>query len=346
VKNALAQTRLLEENRSLREELEGDFRFTNIVGAATGLKDVLEKVKKVAVRDISVLITGESGTGKELIAQAIHHHSPRRAGRFVAINCAALPQSLLESELFGFRRGAFTGAKEDRQGLLEAADGGTVFLDEVGNLPMEVQKTLLRFLQEREFLRLGDATPRKVDVRILSATNADLKAATRAGSFREDLFYRLNAVNIRLPPLRERPADIPLLAAYFIRRQNAKFGTAVKGFTPEALAAAVAYTWPGNVRELRNVVEGSLALESGDLISLEVLVQFIEVTGRQGEPEGAGATEGGFATAYNRFEDEYFRGLLRRARGNAEAAAAEAGINLATLYRKIKKHGIRRDDAS
>src|SRR5512139_2747068 len=256
VKNALAQTQLIEENRSLREELDGEFRFDNLVGASAGLKDVLEKVKKVAVRDISVLITGESGTGKELIAQAIHHNSPRRTGRFVAINCAALPATLLESELFGFRRGAFTGASEDRQGLLEAADGGTVFLDEVGNLPLDVQKTLLRFLQEREFLRLGDTKPRKVDVRIISATNADLKAATRSGAFREDLYYRLNAVNLHLPPLRERVADIPLLAAHFIRRQNAKFGTAVRGFSTEALAALSAYAWPGNVRELRNAVEG------------------------------------------------------------------------------------------
>jgi len=293
-----------------------------------------------------VLVTGESGTGKELIAQAIHHNSPRRAGRFVAINCAALPQSLLESELFGFRRGAFTGAKEDRAGLLEAADGGTVFLDEVGNLPMDVQKTLLRFLQEREFLRLGDSAPRKVDVRILSATNTDLKAATRAGAFREDLYYRLNAVNLHLPPLRERAGDIPLLAAHFIRRQNAKFGTAVKGFTPEALAAAVAYPWPGNVRELRNAVEGSLALESGDLVGLEVLSQFIEVPNRCGEAAAAGAGESGFATALNRFEEEYLRCLLRKVHGNAEAAAAEAGINLATLYRKIKKHGIRREEFS
>jgi DNA-binding NtrC family response regulator len=343
VKNALQQTQVIEENRSLREELEGEFRFDNIVGTGTGLKDVLEKVKKVAVRDISVLITGESGTGKELIAQAIHHNSSRRAGRFVAINCAALPESLLESELFGFRRGAFTGAKEDRQGLLEAANGGTVFLDEVGNLPMDVQKTLLRFLQEREFLRIGDATPRKVDVRILSATNSDLKAATRSGSFREDLFYRLNAVNVHLPPLRERVSDIPLLAAHFIRRQNAKFGTAVKGFSPEALAAAAAYAWPGNVRELMNVVEGSLALESGDLIGLEVLSQFIEVHERGGE--GALGEDGsGFALAFSRFEEEYFRALLRRTRGDVEAAAAEAGINLATLYRKIKKHGIRKED--
>ncbi len=344
VRNALQQTQLLEENRSLREELEGEFRLDNVVGASARLKEVLEKVGKVAVRDLSVLITGESGTGKELIAQAIHHNSPRRSGSFVAINCAALPASLLESELFGYRRGAFTGAKEDRQGLLEAADGGTVFLDEVGNLPMDVQKTLLRFLQEREFLRLGDTAPRKVDVRILSATNTDLKAATRAGAFREDLYYRLNAVNVHLPPLRERAADIPLLAAHFIRRQNAKFGTAVKGFAPEALAAAAAYDWPGNIRELRNVVEASLALESGDLISLAVLSQFIDLPGRGAETGREEANGSGFAVAVNRFEEEYFRGLLRRTRGNLEAAAAEAGINLATIYRKVKKHGIRRED--
>jgi len=344
VKNALQQTQLIEENRSLREELDGEFRVDNIVGATTGLKDVLEKVRKVAARDISVLITGESGTGKELIAQAIHHTSPRKGGRFVAINCGALAESLLESELFGYRRGAFTGAKEDRPGLLEAADGGTILLDEVGNLPMDVQKTLLRFLQEREFLRLGDTTPRRVDVRILSATNTDLKAATRAGSFREDLYYRLNAVTIHLPPLRERAADIPLLAAHFIRRQNAKFGTAVKGFSPEALAAATAYAWPGNIRELRNVVEGSLALESGDLISLAVLSQFIEPPdrGAEGEPEKNDGS--GYAVAANRFEEEYFKALLRKTRGNVEASAAEAGINLATIYRKMKKYGIRRED--
>jgi DNA-binding NtrC family response regulator len=343
VKNALAQTRLIEENRSLREELEGEFRFDNIVGASAGLKEVLEKARKVAARDLSVLITGESGTGKELIAQAIHHNSPRRAAKFVAINCGALPESLLESELFGSRRGAFTGAKEDRLGLLEAANGGTIFLDEVGNLPLDVQKKLLRFLQEREFLRLGDTVPRRVDVRILSATNTDLKAAIRAGAFREDLYYRLNAVNVHLPPLRERVADIPLLAAHFIRRQNAKFGTAVKGFSPDALAAASAYAWPGNIRELRNAIEGSLALESGDLIGLPVFSQFIEVP-RPGEDCGKEEADGGaFATAFSRFEAEYFQALLRRAHGNVEAAAAEAGINLATMYRKMKKHGIRRE---
>lgn len=344
VKNALRQTRLIEENRSLREELEGEFRVDNIAGASAGLKEVLEKVKKVAARDISVLITGESGTGKELIAQAVHHNSPRRGGRFVAINCAALPASLLESELFGYKRGAFTGAKEDRPGLLDAAAGGTVFLDEVGNLPMEFQKTLLRFLQEREFLRIGDAAPRRVDVRILSATNTDLRAATGAGSFREDLYYRLNAVNLHLPPLRERLADIPLLAAHFIRRQNAKFGTAVKGFSAEALAAATAYAWPGNIRELKNAIEGSLALESADLISLAVLSQFIDFPRESAQCEQAQGEGCGFSGAVNRFEEEYFRGLLRKTRGNVEAAASEAGINLATIYRKMKKHGIRRED--
>jgi len=348
VKNALQQTRLIEENRSLREELGGEFRVDNIVGASTSLREVLEKVKKVAVRDISVLITGESGTGKELIAQAIHHNSPRKAGRFVAINCGALSESLLESELFGYKRGAFTGAKEDRAGLLETADGGTVFLDEVGNLPMDVQKTLLRFLQEQEFLRLGDTVPRKVDVRILSATNTDLKTCTKAGAFREDLYYRLNAVTVHLPPLRERPSDIPLLAAHFIRRQNAKFGTAVRGLSPDALEAAVAYAWPGNIRELKNAIEASLALETADVISLAVLSQFIETRpAAEATTQRAQGDDGrDYAAAVDRFEEEYFRALLRTADGNVEAAAAAAGINMATIYRKMKKYGIRREEGS
>src|SRR5512136_2190783 len=233
VKNALQHTRLLEENRELREELVGKFRFDNIIGASEGLKEVLAKVEKIAVRDTAVLITGESGTGKELIAQAIHYNSPRREKRFVAINCGALPENLLESELFGYRKGAFTGATESRCGLLEAANGGTLFLDEVGNLPMNVQKTLLRFLQEKEFHRLGDTSPTRVDVRVLSATNSDLKDAIKRGVFREDLYYRLNVVNIQLPPLRERRGDIPLLAAHFISLQNSKFGTKMKGLDSE-----------------------------------------------------------------------------------------------------------------
>jgi DNA-binding NtrC family response regulator len=213
---------------------------------------------------------------------------------------------------------------------------------------MDVQKTLLRFLQEREFLRLGDTVPRKVDVRILSATNTDLKACTRTGAFREDLYYRLNAVTVHLPPLRERPSDIPLLAAHFIRRQNAKFGTAVRGLSPDALAAAVAYPWPGNIRELKNAIDASLALEAGEVISRAVLSQFIET--RPGAPAMTQRAPGDdgrdYAAAVDRFEEEYFRALLRTTKGNVEAAAAAAGINMATIYRKMKRYGIRREEGS
>jgi DNA-binding NtrC family response regulator len=343
VKNALKHTQLLVENRELREELVGKFRFENIIGASEGLKSVLGRVEKVAIRDTSVLITGESGTGKELIAQAIHYNSLRKEKKFVAINCGALPESLLESELFGYKKGAFTGARENRQGLLEAADGGTLFLDEVGNLPMNVQKTLLRFLQEQEFHRLGDTTPTRVDVRVLSATNSDLKNAVKSGEFREDLYYRLNVVNVHLPPLRERKSDIPLLAAYFIDLQNKKFGTHVHGLTPEAQEAATSFAWPGNIRQLKNVIEASMAMEGGDYISLPVLSQFIELT-RDEQDAGAGMDEGEYARALSRFEMDYLKGLLRKNQGNIEAAAREAGMNMATIYRKIKKYNLRRDD--
>uniref|UniRef100_A0A831XFI0 Sigma-54-dependent Fis family transcriptional regulator n=1 Tax=Geobacter metallireducens TaxID=28232 RepID=A0A831XFI0_GEOME len=345
VKNALKHNELLEENRELREELVGKFRFDNIIGASDGLKGVLEKVEKIAIRDTSVLITGESGTGKELIAQAIHYNSARKEKKFVAINCGALPETLLESELFGYRKGAFTGARENRQGLLEAADGGTLFLDEVGNLPMNVQKTLLRFLQEQEFLRIGDTAPTKVDVRIISATNADLREGVKSGSFREDLYYRLNVVNLHLPPLRERRGDIPLLAAHFIALQNKKFATAIKGLAPDAMEAAVGYAWPGNIRQLRNVIEACTAMENGDYITLPVLSQFIELPEPQEEPAAeTEGEEGAYAQALSRFEMDYLRGLLRKNRGNVEAAAREAGMNMATIYRKMKKYNLRREE--
>ncbi|GFO58074.1 Fis family transcriptional regulator [Geomonas silvestris] len=344
VKNALQHTKLIEENRELREELVGRFHFENIIGASKGLKEVLEKVEKITVRDTSVLVTGESGTGKELIAQAIHYNSPRKDKKFVAINCGALPASLLESELFGYRKGAFTGAAENRRGLLETADGGTLFLDEVGNLPMTVQKTLLRFLQEQTFNRLGDPTPTKVDVRVLSATNADLKLAVKAGEFREDLYYRLNVVNIQLPPLRERRDDIPLLAAHFINLQNQKFGIQVRGLDQQAHEAAINYGWPGNIRQLRNVIEASMAMEGSSYITLPVLSQFIEVATPESETELHTGDEGDYNKALSRFETEYLRALLRKNNGNVEAAAKEAGTNMATIYRKIKKYSIRKDE--
>jgi DNA-binding NtrC family response regulator len=344
VKNALKHSQLLEENRELRRELVGKFRFDKIIGTSPGLTKLLETVEKVAIRDTSVLITGESGTGKELIAQAIHYNSPRKDRRFVAINCGALPETLLESELFGSKKGAFTGATENRQGLLEAADGGTLFLDEVGNLPMTVQKTLLRFLQEQEFLRIGETKPTKVNVRILSATNSDLRTGVENGSFREDLYYRLNVVNLHLPPLRERREDIPLLATNFIKSQNEKFGTAFTGLSPEAHRGACAFDWPGNIRQLRNVIEASMAIETGDTISLDVLSQFIEVLDADERREGASDSD--YSAALSRFETTYLKELLRKTGGNIEAAAREAGMNMATIYRKIKKYDIRKEDRS
>lgn len=345
VKNALQQRLLLEENRELRAELNDKFRFENIIGASEGLKSVLERVAKVAVRDTSILVTGESGTGKELIAQAIHYNSPRREKRFVAINCGALPENLLESELFGYKKGAFTGATESRCGLLEAANGGTLFLDEVGNLPMNVQKTLLRFLQEKEFNRLGDTTPTRVDVRILSATNSDLKEAIKQGFFREDLYYRLNVVTINLPPLRERCSDISLLAVHFIMLQNQKFSTAIKGFESKAMRSLCEYEWPGNIRQLKNVIEACMTMEMTEYITHETLAQFIDVAPERNaiSPD----TEPGdgdipYTTALEHFEADLLRGLLKRHGGNVEAAAHDAGMNMVTMYRKIKKYGIKR----
>lgn len=343
VKNALKHNQLLTENRELRDELAGRFHFDNIIGDSPQLKELLQKVEKVAIRDTSVLITGESGTGKELIAQGVHYNSPRKGKRFVAINCGALPESILEGELFGTKKGAFTGATENRQGLIEAADGGTLFLDEVGNLPMNVQKTLLRFLQEKEFLRLGDTKPIKVDVRIISATNSDLLAEVKAGTFREDLYYRLNVVNLHLPPLRERRKDIPLLAAHFIKLQNEKFGTEIRGLSPEAFQSACDYVWPGNIRQLRNVIEACIAIESDEWINLPVLAQFIDI----GAPPVVEANKGdGYSAALGRFETNYLIGLLRKNGGNIESAAREAGMNMATIYRKIKKYDIKKEDNS
>ncbi|MBN2646069.1 MAG: sigma-54-dependent Fis family transcriptional regulator [Desulfuromonadaceae bacterium] len=349
VKNALQANQLAAENRELKRELAQKFSFDHIIGASSGLKAVLELVKKVAVRDTSVLITGESGTGKELIAQAIHHNSPRKDKRFMAINCGALPESVLESELFGYKKGAFTGASADRKGLLEAADGGTLFLDEVGNLPLNVQKTLLRFLQEQEFMRIGDTRPIKVDVRIVSATNADLLQEIEDGSYREDLYYRLNVVNIHLPPLRERRTDLSLLAAHFIRNNNGKFGTSVQGLTPEALALLTSYDWPGNIRQMENVIEACMTLESGEQIGLPVLSQFIRVAAVAPPPASPASDlppgdSADYSQALTDFETAYLRQLLQKTGGNVEEAARLAGMNMATVYRKLKKYQIRKEE--
>ncbi|MEZ4599895.1 MAG: sigma-54 dependent transcriptional regulator [Syntrophotaleaceae bacterium] len=351
VKNALKHNQLIKENTELREELQGRFDFGRIVGSSPQLQKVLEMVKKLAIRDTSVLITGESGTGKELVAQAIHYNSQRRDRKYLAINCGALPESVLESELFGYKKGAFTGANENRKGLLEEADGGTLFLDEVGNLPLNVQKTLLRFLQEQEFRRIGDNASIKVNVRIISATNADLEKGCKTGEFREDLFYRLNVVNIHMPPLRERRDDILLLAAHFIREQNQQFGTQVKGFTPEASKAIHEYFWPGNIRQLKNVIEACMAMESGVYLTLPVLSQFIDLDGDRNDAEpqlhagfGSDIMDYDYSNSLARFERDYLKRLLKDSQGNVEAAAKASGMNMATIYRKMKKYGVDKAD--
>ena len=340
VRNALRQVELLDENLKLRDELAEHEQFGEIVGQSPALLSVLDTARKVAGRDISVIITGESGTGKELVARAIHEFSPRKKQKFVAINCGALPGSLLGSELFGHSKGAFTGADRTKKGLLETADRGTILLDEIGNLPMDVQKLLLRFLQEKEFYRVGESSPTTVDVRILSATNADLKNRIARGRFREDLYYRLAVVNLHLPPLRNRRSDIPLLASSFLREENARFNTRVRGFEPTAMQALLSYGWPGNVRELKNVIHAALAIENREYIGIDSISRLISVTDID-EINFPDPLQQDYAAALARFEKAYFQKLLHHTDGNADAAARRAGVNLATIYRKIKKYRLR-----
>ncbi len=339
VRNCLRQTTLVEENKVLRQELEEQGRFGEVIGKSPALLKVLDTAKKIAKRDIPVTILGESGTGKELVAKAIHLHSPRKNQPFVAINCGALPESLLESELFGHRKGAFTGADKEKKGLFEMANRGTLLLDEVGNLPMNVQKVLLRFLQEKEFYRVGDSSPTYVDVRVLAATNANLQQEIEDGQFREDLYYRLAVVPLHLPPLRQRRTDIPLLAAHFIEDMNTRFGTQVKGFSAEAYEVLIGYDWPGNVRELKNVIEATLAIESGSLISVEGLSRLMDVDNESINSNNE--TLVSYSEAITSFEEQYFSRLLQQAENNVEKAAAMADVNIATFYRKIKKYDIR-----
>ncbi|MBU0968359.1 MAG: sigma-54 dependent transcriptional regulator [Proteobacteria bacterium] len=337
VANALKQSALIEENKELRQEL-AQGQFPDIIGQDKEFRAVLDTAHKLAQRDISVLISGESGTGKELVARAIHEHSGRQGQRFVAINCGALPETLLESELFGHRKGAFTGAGQDKKGLLETADQGTLLLDEVGNLPMQVQKTLLRFLQEREFYRVGESQPTRVDVRILSATNADLKEQMEQGRFREDLYFRLAMVNLHLPALRLRRTDIPLLAHHFLEEQNERFASKVRGISPETMEILLQYDWPGNIRELRNVIDAGLAIESGDMLGADVIRRLLKIEERQ---ESLPKADADYSVALARFEQGYFANLLQQSAGNVETAAKNAGVNLATFYRKIKKYALR-----
>lgn len=342
VKNVIKHNAVLRENIQLKEQLQARGRFDNIIGISESIKDVIEKIKKIAPREMPVLIIGESGTGKELVAQAIHYNSLRKDNSFVALNCGALPQNLIESELFGHKKGAFTGATEDKVGLIEQANGGTLFLDEVGNLSQDAQKGLLRFLQEQELRRLGDTKTVKLDVRVISATNTDLQKAIKDGTFRDDLYYRLNGITLFIHPLRERKEDIPLLSAHFISMQNKRFNTQCTGFTREAMDVLVHYPWPGNIRELKNVVESAMALESEKYITLKTLRQFIDIA-KEETKEDLFMENGEYSNALAKFETDYFSNLLITHKWNIEDAAKTAGVNIVTLYRKIKKYNLKKE---
>src|ERR1700677_3068916 len=263
VQKALEMRALRDENLQLREELGRRYTFDNIIGRSAPMQEIFAAIMRVAPTRATVLLAGESGVGKDLIARAIHFHSPRRERPLVKINCTAIPENLMESELFGFEKGAFTGAQTSKPGKFEQADTGTVFLDEIGDVPASIQVKLLRILQEREFERLGSNVTRHIDVRVIAATNQDLRAALEQGTFREDLYYRLNVVPLNIPPLRERKVDIPFLAQHFVTKLGPDTGNRVESITDAAIAKLMAYHWPGNVRELENIIERSLVMCSG-----------------------------------------------------------------------------------
>ncbi len=328
--------RLQSENIVLREEIDRTSMFEEILGASPPIRAVLGHVSKVAPTDSTVLITGETGTGKELIARAIHKRSPRAARAFVAVNCAAIPSSLIASELFGHERGAFTGALQRRRGRFELADGGTILLDEVGELPAETQIMLLRVLQEREFERVGGSGPIRADVRVIAATNRDLHAAVADGTFRADLFYRLNVFPLDVPALRERRADVPLLMEYFIHRYAKRVGKRIRGVTRETSTQLQSYDWPGNIRELQNVIERAVILCDSDTLSIDARW----LSGRSVATPPSVSLIGGTLAAH---EQDTIEAALAESKGRVSGpfgAAARLRVPASTLESKIKVLGI------
>ncbi|HXH82797.1 MAG TPA: sigma-54 dependent transcriptional regulator [Candidatus Tectomicrobia bacterium] len=349
VERALRHRRLQVENRNLRAQLQTTLALDTVVGKSPAMAQVVELVRKAARSEANILVVGESGTGKELIARAVHANSPRAAQPFVPVDCASLPENLLESELFGHEKGAFTGAIRTKPGLMEVAAGGTLFLDEIGELPTGLQVKLLRALQERQIRRVGGTSLIDVDVRVVSATNRDLREAIARGQFREELYYRVNVIEIRLPPLRERAGDVRLLAHAFLERYGQR---RVRAWDDAALAALEAYRWPGNVRELQNVVERACALAEGDTITLRDLPEHVRAPVAGAAPAAvpdelrhAASGDVGLKAAKERWmavlEASYLRDLLERHGGNVSAAAKAAGIDRKTFHRLINKHDLR-----
>ena len=336
IQRAMEHIALREENRSLKETLGRQFDRGRIIGSSPAMTRLLDTVARVAPSEATVLIHGESGTGKELIAGAIHFNSHRKQGPFIGINCAALTETLLESELFGHEKGAFTGADRRKDGCFHRAHGGSLFLDEVSEMSAPMQAKLLRVIQEREVTRVGGDRPHAVDVRVICATNKDLQELTEAGTFREDLYYRLNVVGLHLPPLRERKEDVPLLAQHFLEAFGTKNRKKLKGFTPRAMDAIVRHSWPGNVRELMNAVERGVVLAQTpylDLVDLRIGDEHIE------EPVQAPNADADLGPL-ERAERETILATLRSADGNKSQAARILGITRKTLHSKLKKYGL------
>jgi DNA-binding NtrC family response regulator len=334
IKNAIRTKELFSENRVLRRELDKRYSFSEIIGTSQSLQAVFRLVEKVANSNAGVLINGESGTGKELIARAIHHNSNRSNKPFLAVNCGAIPETLLESELFGHTKGSFTGAIADKKGLFRSAEGGTLFLDEIGEIPLPLQVKLLRALQEHEVTPVGTSLPIKFNVRILAATNRDLEKEIEENRFREDLFYRLNVIEVYLPPLRERREDIPLLAKHFVGKVAKEQNCAEKHITKETMSALINYAWQGNVRELQNAVERAFIL-SGDEIDVDCLPPRIksnaEHTFEMKDPDGLRPT-------LEEVERRYVTEVLKSVNQDKVRAANIMGIDLSTLYRKLKRY--------
>jgi two-component system response regulator AtoC len=328
---------LRRENRALREEIRKEHRFEHILAKSSNMQDIFRTIAKIADYKTTVLVTGESGVGKELVARAIHQRSSRRGGPFVAVNCGAIPENLLESELFGHKKGAFTDAVQDRRGLFEEASTGTLFLDEIGELPLALQVKLLRVLEDEKIRRLGETRDLKVDVRIIAATHRDLMAETKAGRFREDLFYRLNVLPIHVPPLRERREDIPLLIDHFTTRNNTRLGTMVRGLDTEARRLLYEYPWPGNVRELENTIERAMVLCESDQITAPDLPERVR---EARDPIQMQLTSGELSVkkTVRVIEEVLIRRALQKTKGNRTRAAEVLEISHRALLYKIKDY--------
>lgn len=344
VERALGQIQLKEENRNLKTQLQEAYQFNNIIGSSPAIQEVFETILKVAKSEANIVILGESGTGKDLAARSIHVNSRRSKNSFVAVDCVALPDQLLESELFGYEKGAFTGANTSKPGLIELAHRGTLFLDEIGDLGINLQAKLLRVLQERQFRRVGGTRIIEVDIRVVAATNRNLEAMTKEGEFREDLFYRLSVISLTLPPLRERIGDISVLARHFCSQFSISQGKRLE-ISPNALKILRSWNWPGNIRELKNVMERAVTFAEKNTIEVKDLPAYL-ISQSQGLPMDLQESLS-FAEAkkewISQFEKKYLTDILAKHSGNVSRAAREAGIDRRSIYRLLAKYGINAD---